>query len=105
MEVIILPSKEDCAKLGGQLIFNLVKDNPECVLGLATGSTPVPLYEELIRLHKENDLSFSEVTSFNLDEYIGLSEDHPCSYRYFMQEHLFDSVDFNLNGFQVLMKN
>ena len=101
MEIIILPSKEDCAKLGGQLIFNLVKDNPECVLGLATGSTPVPLYEELIRLHKENNLSFSNVTSFNLDEYIGLSKNHPCSYRYFMQEQLFDSVDINFNSTHV----
>ena len=101
MEIIILPSKEDCAKLGGQLIFNLVKDNPESVLGLATGSTPVPLYEELIRLHKENNLSFSNVTSFNLDEYIGLSKNHPCSYRYFMQEQLFDSVDINFNSTHV----
>ena len=101
MEIIILPSKEDCAKLGGQLIFNLVKDNPECVLGLATGSTPVPLYEELIRLHQENNLSFSNVTSFNLDEYIGLSKNHPCSYRYFMQEQLFDSVDINFNSTHV----
>ena len=101
MEIIILPSKEDCAKLGGQLIFNLVKDNPECVLGLATGSTPVSLYKELIRLHKENDLSFFNVTSFNLDEYIGLSGDHPCSYRYFMQEQLFDSVDINLKSTHV----
>ena len=101
MEIIILPSKEDCAKLGGQLIFNLVKDNPECVLGLATGSTPVPLYEELIRLHKENNLSFSNVTSFNLDEYVGLSKNHPCSYRYFMQEQLFDSVDINFNSTHV----
>ena len=101
MEIIILPSKEDCAKLGGQLIFNLVKDNPECVLGLATGSTPVPLYEELIRLHKEDNLSFSNVTSFNLDEYIGLSKNHPCSYRYFMQEQLFNSVDINFNSTHV----
>ena len=101
MEVIILPSKEDCAKLGGQLIFDLVKDNPECVLGLATGSTPVPLYEELIRLHEENNLSFSNVTSFNLDEYIGLSKNHPCSYRYFMQKQFFDSVDINFNSTHV----
>ena len=101
MEVIILPSEKDCAKLGGQLIFDLVKENPACVLGLATGSTPVSLYKELIRLHKENDLSFSNVTSFNLDEYIGLSGDHPCSYRYFMQEQLFDSVDINLKSTHV----
>ena len=101
MEVIILPSEKDCAKLGGQFIFDLVKENPACVLGLATGSTPVSLYKELIRLHKENDLSFFNVTSFNLDEYIGLSGDHPCSYRYFMQEQLFDSVDINLKSTHV----
>ena len=69
------------------IIADLIRDNPKCVLGLATGSTPVPVYNELIRLHKENDLSFAEVTTFNLDEYIGLSADHPCSYRYFMQSN------------------
>lgn len=63
------------------------------VLGLATGSTPVRLYRELIRLHREEGLSFANVTTFNLDEYYGLNGDHPESYRRFMQDQLFDHVD------------
>jgi len=63
------------------------------VLGLATGSTPVPVYRELIRLHREEGLSFAHVVSFNLDEYYGLSPDHPESYHRFMRDQLFDHVD------------
>jgi len=65
----------------------------QTVLGLATGSTPVPLYRELIRLHREEGLSFTHVTTFNLDEYYGLPRDHPESYYRFMQDQLFDHVD------------
>ncbi len=63
------------------------------VLGLATGSTPIPLYAELVRLHREEGLSFRGVTTFNLDEYSGLGPDHDQSYRWFMQRQLFDHVD------------
>lgn len=63
------------------------------VLGLATGSTPVPFYRELIRLHREEGLSFSNVTSFNLDEYYGLAADHRESYSQFMRDQLFDHID------------
>ncbi|MBP84605.1 MAG: glucosamine-6-phosphate deaminase [Verrucomicrobiales bacterium] len=63
------------------------------VLGLATGSTPIPVYRELIRLHREEGLSFANVTTFNLDEYSGLDANHPESYTRFMQEQLFDHVD------------
>ena len=63
------------------------------VLGLATGSTPIPLYAELVRLHREEGLSFRNVTTFNLDEYSGLGPDHDQSYRWFMQRQLFDHVD------------
>ena len=63
------------------------------VLGLATGSTPLPLYAELIRLHREEGLSFRNVVTFNLDEYEGLTGDRPESYRYFMEEHLFRHLD------------
>jgi glucosamine-6-phosphate deaminase len=67
--------------------------NKPTVLGLATGSTPVRLYRELIRRHKEEGLSFANVITFNLDEYLGLTGDHPESYRKFMQDQLFDHVD------------
>ena len=66
---------------------------PDCVLGLATGSSPVGTYKQLIQWHKQGDLSFHEVRSVNLDEYYGLAPDHDQSYRYFMQTNLFDHVD------------
>ena len=93
MEVIILASIEDCANLGARKVSELVNSKSNAVLGLATGSTPIPVYAELVRLHNESGLSFSKVKSFNLDEYIGLAPDHSCSYRYFMKEHLFDLID------------
>lgn len=63
------------------------------VLGLATGSTPITLYKELIRLHKDEGLSFSKVTTFNLDEYLGLESNHPESYWHFMHQQLFNHID------------
>ena len=93
MEVIILPSIEDCANLGARKVSDLVNSKSNAVLGFATGSTPIPVYAELVRLHNESGLSFSKVKSFNLDEYIGLAPDHSCSYRYFMKEHLFNLID------------
>ncbi len=69
------------------------KEGKPFVLGLATGSTPVPLYQELIRLHREEGLSFCNVTSFNLDEYFGIDGRHPESYHRFMREQLFDHID------------
>lgn len=63
------------------------------VLGLATGRTPLPFYVELVRLHEQGELSFDQVITFNLDEYLGLAGEHPESYRAFMRHHLFDHVD------------
>jgi glucosamine-6-phosphate deaminase len=76
-----------------QLIEEKNKAGKPAVLGMATGSTPVPFYRELIRLHKEEGLSFKNVITFNLDEYYGLSADHPESYAKFMAEQLFDHID------------
>ena len=66
---------------------------PECVLGLATGSTPIGVYDQLVEWYNKKDLSFLRTRSVNLDEYRGLSSTHEQSYRYFMQTHLFDRVD------------
>ncbi|MGM9618866.1 MAG: glucosamine-6-phosphate deaminase [Oscillospiraceae bacterium] len=66
---------------------------PNCVLGLATGSTPIGTYQQLIDWYRKGDLSFAETRSVNLDEYIGLSPEHPQSYRYFMQSNFFDHID------------
>lgn len=67
--------------------------NPSLVLGLATGSTPLGTYQELVRLHRKANLNFSGVTTFNLDEYIGLAADHPQSYRFFMDQNLFGKIN------------
>ena len=83
----------DVANKIAQLIHERTTAGKPTVLGLATGSTPVRLYRELIRRHKEEGLSFANVITFNLDEYFGLPGDHPESYRKFMQDQLFDHVD------------
>ncbi len=79
--------------LAADMIERQLLSKPNSVLGLATGSTPIGTYRELIRRHKEKGLDFSQVTSFNLDEYVGLAPSHPQSYRYFMDEHLFKNIN------------
>ena len=75
------------------IIAAQVVSKPGCVLGLATGSTPIGAYQQLVKWHQQGDLSFHEVRSVNLDEYVGLAPTHDQSYRYFMQSNLFDHVD------------
>ena len=89
MEIIIQPTPEAGSIIAAQIIAKLVRRKPDCVLGLATGSTPLGTYRELIRMHREDGLDFSGVTTFNLDEYVGLTADHPQSYRAFMTENFF----------------
>lgn len=74
----------------------LIRAKPDAVLGLATGTTAEPVYEELVRLHREEALSFARVTTFNLDEYVGIGLEHPGSYHAYMRQHLFDRVDIDL---------
>jgi glucosamine-6-phosphate deaminase len=95
MEVLIRDSAEAGCILGAKIIARVVHDKPDAVLGLATGRTPLRLYQELIRLHREERLDFSRVTTFNLDEYVGLSADHSQSYRYFMRENLFRHINID----------
>ncbi|HVT72971.1 MAG TPA: glucosamine-6-phosphate deaminase [Lacunisphaera sp.] len=76
-----------------RLIRQRQREGRAAVLGLATGSTPIPLYAELVRLHREEGLSFGQVVTFNLDEYLGLAAADPQSYHRFMRQHLFDQVD------------
>ncbi|HEY0966232.1 MAG TPA: glucosamine-6-phosphate deaminase [Opitutaceae bacterium] len=87
-------SRAVAAEIAG-LIRERQRERRPCVLGLATGSTPVSVYAELVRLHREENLSFAGVTTFNLDEYYPLSPDHAQSYRRFMRTHLFDHVDLD----------
>src|SRR5690625_2270490 len=83
------------AQKTAQLIKQKQEKDQKCVLGLATGSTPEPLYAELIRLHKEEGLSFKNVITFNLDEYYPIAPDHEQSYHQFMREQLFNHVDID----------
>lgn len=95
MQVVIANSAAEVAILGAKYCVEALTKKPNCVLGLATGSTPVALYETLIDLHRQQQLSFKQCTTFNLDEYIGIVSTHPQSYRYFMQAHLFDHIDID----------
>jgi glucosamine-6-phosphate deaminase len=97
VRVIVELDSEAASRRAAKFVADLVRKKPHCVLGLATGSTPLPTYRELIRMHKEEGLDFSQVTTFNLDEYVGLSSIHPQSYRQFMQVNLFDQININLS--------
>ena len=95
MRVIIVKDMEELGKVGACIVSSAMKDKNHCVLGLATGTTPITLYQELIRMHKEEGLDFSTTITFNLDEYVGLEPTHEQSYRYFMNSQFFDHVNIN----------
>ncbi len=93
MEVVIKETYEEMSRAAAKAVARVMNRKPNAVLGLATGSTPLSLYKELVRMHKENGLDFSQVTTFNLDEYVGLTVNHPQSYHYFMHENLFKHIN------------
>lgn len=93
MNLHVFRSEEELAKAGAGIIAAQILAKPDCVLGLATGSSPLGIYQSLIELYKEGIISFKEVTTFNLDEYLGLEPSHAESYHYYMAENLFDYVD------------
>lgn len=93
MLVVIKKDYNAMSKEGAKQVAELIHRKPNCVIGFATGSTPLGLYKELIRLHKEEGLDFSKVTTFNLDEYVGLQPEHDQSYHYFMWENLFKHIN------------
>jgi len=93
MEVRILRSYEDLSVAAALEVKNTLNRKPNAVLGLATGSTPLGLYRELVRMHREEGLDFSQVTTFNLDEYVGLGREDQQSYHFFMHENLFRHIN------------
>ena len=90
---IIIDTTENIAKKAAQRYVELLSKKPNAILGGATGSTPLGLYAELVKLNKEGKVSFKDAMSFNLDEYVGLEPTHDQSYRYFMNENLFNHID------------
>jgi len=93
VEVLILEDEKEVADHGAALVAELIRKKPNAVLGLATGKTPIWLYQKLIEYHRHGEISFKQIQTFNLDEYYGIPSTHPASYRQFMQAHLFDHVD------------
>ena len=91
MEIIIQPNQDQATEIAARTIAGLIRRKPDAVLGLATGSTPLKLYSQLIAMH----LDWLRVRTFNLDEYVGLAEDHPQSYHRFMHEHLFRHINID----------
>ena len=102
MEVVICKNREEASRLAADMITAAVKKNPKLVLGLATGSTPVAMYDEMAKAVKAKKASYKLVRSWNLDEYVGLAGTHEQSYRYFMNENLFRKIDIKLSNTHVL---
>ena len=89
----VVDGAEEMGRAAADLFCETIENKPDCVLGLATGSTPMPLYAELVKRYRGGEADFAKVRSINLDEYVGLGPDHPQSYRYFMQRELFDAIN------------
>ncbi|MDD4094748.1 MAG: glucosamine-6-phosphate deaminase [Oscillospiraceae bacterium] len=107
MDVLIRADYDQMSKTAASRIADLVRKKPDCVLGLATGGTPIGTYKELIRMHREEGLDFSKVRTFNLDEYLGIGRDldkpypQDQSYARFMYEELFKSINIPLKNTRV----
>ena len=95
MKVVIMDDAAGVAGYGADIFREQLQLKPASVLGLATGSTPLALYNELIESNRRGEISFREVQTFNLDEYMDLAPEHPQSYRYFMQSKLFGQIDID----------
>lgn len=101
MKVIIVKDYEEASQKACEIMLDVVKNNPKANLGLATGSTPIRMYELMREDHKKNGTSYKDIKSFNLDEYFGLDQSHPQSYHYFMCHNLFDELDIDMNNVHV----
>jgi glucosamine-6-phosphate deaminase len=101
VRIVIAKDYHELSKKAANLLASQITLKPNSVLGLATGSTPMGAYSELIRIYKEGNISFSEVMTFNLDEYYGLDKENTQSYYYFMMENLFKHVNMNKNNIYI----
>lgn len=98
MELHVFKTAQDASQYAADMIIDLVKEKPNAILGLATGSTPELLYQNLMADYKKNHTSYKDVVTYNLDEYVGLAPEHEQSYRHFMNEHLFNGLDINMEN-------
>ncbi len=95
MRVIVCDSYDQLSSVAADMIVRQINKKPDSVLGLATGSTPLGMYKELVRINKLKGVDFSQVTTFNLDEYVGLDPKNPCSYHYYMYDNFFAHININ----------
>lgn len=93
MKIIVVKDYEELSKKGAEIIAGVIKKNPSCTLGLATGSSPIGTYQNLVKMVEAKEISFKDVKTYNLDEYCGIDRSHPQSYYYFMHDNLFNHVD------------
>lgn len=93
IQLIKVKDYQELSNVSGKIMLDLVKENPNCTLGLATGSSPVGLYQYLINAYKKGEVSFKNVKTYNLDEYCDLPREHPESYYSFMHTNLFNHID------------
>lgn len=98
MNIIVTEDYTELSRKALEIILNTVKSKPDCVLGLATGTTPLGLYERMCEDHLKNGTSYKNVRAVNLDEYVGVSADNPNSYAYFMRKNLFDKIDIDIKN-------
>lgn len=98
IQIFSAPNAAAVGKIAAEMIVAAVNAKRDAVLGLATGSTPLPLYGELVKAYRAGEVSFRGIRTVNLDEYVGLSETHEQSYRYFMNENLFKQIDIDLSN-------
>lgn len=102
VQLIVCKDKAEGSKTAAKILAECIKSKPNCVLGLATGSTPLEMYKELVKMHFENGLDFRKVTTFNLDEYYPINNDDEQSYHTFMEKNLFCGVNLNPANVHIL---
>ena len=95
IKIICGKTEKEASLAAANVMAEVIKEKPDAIIGLATGSSPINMYGELIRMCREGEISFSKVRSVNLDEYVGLAPDHDQSYAYFMSHNLFDHIDID----------
>ncbi|MGZ7065975.1 MAG: glucosamine-6-phosphate deaminase, partial [Candidatus Aminicenantales bacterium] len=101
MEIIIQPDGQQASQVAARIVGRLVKEKPHAVIGFATGNTPLQLYKNLVRMHRDDALDFSGVTTFNLDEYVGVPPVHPSSFHSYMWAHLFSQLNIPNNRIHI----
>lgn len=101
MNIFIEKTYDDVSKRAAEIVAEQIKAKSDSVLGLATGSTPIGMYKNLVKMYEDGEISFKNIKTVNLDEYVGLEPTDVNSYRYFMNQHLFSKVDIDIDNTHV----